>query len=210
MQQKQPGYERAQLLAIPDIPPAAKKHYFRLKAEMEEIVGVKGVSAVMEEPSNHVRDMGMVYAEGRVEQTDELAMDILTVDRNFLEVMNLKLAAGRSFEREGQPEVVFPDTAEQRRKEIGIRKIVGASVRQLVQLLAREYVVLVVLANLIAWPLAYFLLQRWLQGFAYRVELQPGWFLLAGGLTLGVALLSSGWQALRAAWVNPVDSLREE
>jgi len=69
---------------------------------------------------------------------------------------------------------------------------------------------LVVLANLIAWPPAYWLPQPWLQDFAYRVELHPGWFLLAGGLTLGVALLSAGWQALRAAWGNPVEGLREE
>jgi putative ABC transport system permease protein len=99
---------------------------------------------------------------------------------------------------------------ERRTKEIGIRKVMGASAPGLAVKLGREFVGLVLLANVIAWPVAYYAMSRWLQGFAYRVSLGPGAFVLAALGALLVAVLTVGVQTLRAASANPVDSLRYE
>jgi len=101
-------------------------------------------------------------------------------------------------------------TAEQRTKEIGIRKVLGASVSSVVKHISKEFVFLVIIANVIAWPLAYFLISQWLQRFAYRIAM--GWmiFILAGIVVLILSLLTISWQIIRAATANPVDSLRYE
>ena len=101
-------------------------------------------------------------------------------------------------------------TAEQRTKEIGIRKVLGASVPRIMNLLCREYLLLVALANAIAWPVAYLLMDRWLRGFVYRTGIHAGLFLLAGLSALLITLLTVSFQAFRAARANPVDSLRYE
>ncbi len=101
-------------------------------------------------------------------------------------------------------------TAEQRTKEVGVRKVLGASAFGLVGLLSSEFVKLVLLANLIAWPIAYYTLDLWLQNFAYRIEIEWWLFALAGGLALLIALLTVSTQAIRAALANPVESLRYE
>jgi putative ABC transport system permease protein len=101
-------------------------------------------------------------------------------------------------------------TAERRTKEIGIRKVLGASVPGIVRLLAKEFVLLVILANLIALPVAYFAMNRWLQGFAYKMNIHPIIFVLAAMISLSIALLTVSYQATRAALANPVDSLRYE
>jgi putative ABC transport system permease protein len=101
-------------------------------------------------------------------------------------------------------------TAEQRTKEIGVRKVLGSSVREIVLLLTRELSIWVVLANLIAWPLAYFAVKTWLKNFAYRIEVGIIVFLLTGLATLTIAILSVAYQSIRAARANPVDSLRYE
>jgi putative ABC transport system permease protein len=101
-------------------------------------------------------------------------------------------------------------TAEQRTKEIGIRKVLGASVSSIVRQISKEFVVLVVIANVVIWPVAYFIMNRWLQRFAYRISI--GWwsFVLTGVGVLVVSLLTVSWQILRAATANPADSLRYE
>ena len=99
---------------------------------------------------------------------------------------------------------------ERRTKEIGIRKVMGASAPRLAVRLSREFVGLVLLANVIAWPVAYFAMSRWLRGFAYRIGLGPGVFVLAALGALLVAVLTVATQTLRAASANPVDSLRYE
>ena len=101
-------------------------------------------------------------------------------------------------------------TAERRTKEIGIRKILGASVSGILVLLTREFAKWVVLANLFAWPAAYFISKRWLQGFAYRIDL--GWeiFAFSALMALAIAVLTVSYQAARSAVANPVESLRYE
>jgi putative ABC transport system permease protein len=101
-------------------------------------------------------------------------------------------------------------TAEQRTKEIGIRKVLGASVSGIVRLLAKEFLILVAVANLIAWPVAYWAMSRWLESFAYRTGLDPMIFVLSAVLALAIALITVSYQAIRAAISNPVDALRYE
>ncbi len=100
--------------------------------------------------------------------------------------------------------------AEQRTKEIGVRKVLGASVGGLVALLTKDFARLVLVAFVVAVPLAYYAAQRWLDSFAYRMELGAGIFLLAGGLILCIALFTVSYQAIRAALTDPVKSLRYE
>jgi len=100
--------------------------------------------------------------------------------------------------------------AEARTKEIGIRKALGASTAHITALLAKDFVKLVIAAHLIAWPIAYFALQWWLQDFAYRIDLGSWIFLLCGALTLVIALVTVGGRAVRAALANPVEALRYE
>jgi ABC-type antimicrobial peptide transport system permease subunit len=100
--------------------------------------------------------------------------------------------------------------ATQRTKEIGIRKVLGATVTNVTALLSKDFVKLVLLANVIAWPVAWWAMNKWLQNFAYRIDV--GWwvFALAGGLALLIALLTVSTQAIRAALANPVEALRYE
>jgi putative ABC transport system permease protein len=97
-----------------------------------------------------------------------------------------------------------------RTKEIGIRKTLGAGVGDIVALLTGEFGALVALANLIAWPVAYVAMQRWLSGFAYRIELGPLVFVASGVLALAIATLTVALVATRAARAKPVTSLRYE
>jgi putative ABC transport system permease protein len=101
-------------------------------------------------------------------------------------------------------------TAEQRTKEIGIRKVLGASASQITLLLCREFFVLVLLANFIAWPVAYFVMRNWLQDFAYRTSMGVFTFVLTMVLALVIALLTVSFQAVKAAVANPVDALKYE
>jgi putative ABC transport system permease protein len=101
-------------------------------------------------------------------------------------------------------------SAERRTKEIGIRKALGASVTGIIRLLCREIVILVVIANAVAWPVAYLAIGRWLETFAYRTDITLTIFILSGLLVLFIALATVGYQSIKAALANPVDSLRYE
>jgi putative ABC transport system permease protein len=101
-------------------------------------------------------------------------------------------------------------SAEQRTKEIGIRKVLGSSVSNVIFLLTRNYVRWVIVANIFAWPAAYFVANQWLQSFSFRTSVSISPFILAAVITLAVALLSVILQTLRAATANPVHSLRYE
>lgn len=101
-------------------------------------------------------------------------------------------------------------TVVQRKKEIGIRKVNGATVPQILQLLNKDFVKWVGIAFLAAVPISWFAMDKWLEGFAYRTEISWWIFALAGMTALGIAFLTVTWQSLQAANANPVDSLRDE
>ncbi len=101
-------------------------------------------------------------------------------------------------------------TAEQRTKEIGVRKVLGASVTGIVTLLSKDFLKLVLVALVLAVPLGWWALDRWLDTFAYHTELSWTLFGLAGGMAVGIALLTVSFQSVRAALINPVESLRSE
>ena len=101
-------------------------------------------------------------------------------------------------------------SAEQRTKEVGIRKVLGASVPGIVRLLSREFVWLVGLSLVLAIPISWWAMNRWLQGFAYRVPLSWWMFVLAGVLAIVIALVTVSFQAIRAAIANPIRALRSE
>lgn len=98
----------------------------------------------------------------------------------------------------------------QRAKEVGIRKVLGASVSGVVKLFIKEFTKWIIVANFIAWPIAYYFMHRWLQNFAYRINI--GWwiFFLAGAIALVIALLTVSYKAIHAALANPVEALRYE
>ncbi len=98
----------------------------------------------------------------------------------------------------------------QRIKEIGIRKVLGASIFNLVGLIGREFLLLVLLSLLLAIPLAWYGMEQWLSGFAYRIEMNGLFFLLAGFIAIGISLITISYQTLKAAFRNPVSSLRSE
>lgn len=101
-------------------------------------------------------------------------------------------------------------TTQQRTKEIGVRKVLGATPSGLVGMLAKDFLKLVVVAVVIALPLAYLLMQRWLEQFAYRIDVEPGLFAVVGAATMLLALLTVAYQSIRAAMTDPAQSLRME
>ena len=101
-------------------------------------------------------------------------------------------------------------TAEQRTKEIGIRKVLGATITSIVAMLSKDFLRLVLIANGLAWPLAWWAMNRWLQDFAYRVDIGGSVFAVAGAVALLIALLTVSFTAVKAALANPVKSLRNE
>jgi putative ABC transport system permease protein len=100
--------------------------------------------------------------------------------------------------------------AEQRTKEIGIRKVLGSSVSAIVVILCKEFFSLIIISNIIAWPAAYFMMKSWLEGFPYQTEMQLFTFFFAGLLAIFIALLTVSYRSIKAAYTNPVEALRYE
>ena len=100
--------------------------------------------------------------------------------------------------------------AEQRIKEIGIRKVLGASVQGIVQLLSKDFIRLVLIAFVIAAPVSWYFMNKWLEDFSYRVGMHWWVFVLAGSIALLIALVTISFQAIKAALANPVKNLRTE
>jgi putative ABC transport system permease protein len=95
-------------------------------------------------------------------------------------------------------------------KEIGIRKVMGASVENILLLLSKTFILWTIVANLIAWPFAWYTMNHWLQNFVYRIEMSWWMFALAGGIALFMTLLTVSFQTIKAAIANPIESLRYE
>jgi putative ABC transport system permease protein len=100
--------------------------------------------------------------------------------------------------------------AEQRRKEIGIRKIMGAAVTQITVMLSKEFLALVFIAVMIASPVGYWVMNKWLQNFSYRIDVSWWVFVVAGFGVLFIALVTVSFHAIKAAVANPVKALRKE
>ena len=101
-------------------------------------------------------------------------------------------------------------SSERRRKEIGIRKVLGANVSGIVLLLSKEFLIIVIISTLISWPITYYLMNNWLQDFAYRISLNVWMFIIAGVTSFILAFVTMGYQAIKAAYANPTKSLRYE
>jgi ABC-type antimicrobial peptide transport system permease subunit len=101
-------------------------------------------------------------------------------------------------------------SAVQKTREIGLRKVMGASVFSIIRYISREFIYLVLLANIIVWPVAFYLLNQWLSRFAYHTDLGWGTFAVAAVLSLGISLLTIAYQTIKAARTNPIDTLRYE
>jgi putative ABC transport system permease protein len=101
-------------------------------------------------------------------------------------------------------------TAQVRTKEIGVRKVLGSSVSGIIQLLAKDFVKLVVIAIVIATPVAWYLMNAWLKDFAYKINLGWSVFVIAGVIAMTIALITISFQSIKAALANPVKSLRTE
>jgi putative ABC transport system permease protein len=101
-------------------------------------------------------------------------------------------------------------SAELRTKEIGIRKVLGASIGNILILISKDFIVLTIIADIIAWPLSYYLMNRWLETFAYKTIINPFLFVFAGILVIAIALVTVSYHALKAATSNPVKSLKYE
>jgi putative ABC transport system permease protein len=103
-------------------------------------------------------------------------------------------------------------TTEQRTKEIGVRKVIGASVNSLVVLVSKEFFILVGIGMILAFPAAWFFTENWLRNFAYKIDLQEEWptFLASALLAFLITVITVGYHVLRAAAANPVKALRDE
>jgi len=99
---------------------------------------------------------------------------------------------------------------ERKIKEIGIRKVLGASVARIITLLTKDFTKWILIANIIAIPIAWFAINKWLQNFAYRINLSWWIFALAGTIALLIALLTVSWQSIKASRMNPAASIRAE
>jgi putative ABC transport system permease protein len=101
-------------------------------------------------------------------------------------------------------------TTERRIKEIGIRKVLGASVSHIVALLSKDFIQLILIAVVLASPIAWFLMHKWLENFAYQIDIQWWVFAITALIAVGMALLTIGWQSFKTAMANPVKALRNE
>jgi ABC-type antimicrobial peptide transport system permease subunit len=101
-------------------------------------------------------------------------------------------------------------TAQKRRKEIGIRKVIGASVSGITAMLSKDFLVLISISLIIAFPLSWWLMNSWLRGFAYRVSITPFVFVIAGVSVILITLFTVSFQSIKASMANPVKSLRTE
>jgi putative ABC transport system permease protein len=149
----------------------------------------------------------------------EQAIEYFFLDDNFDNLYRAEIKAGRIFTAFSVLSIFITClgllglsafTALKRTKEIGIRKVHGASVPVILRLLSRETIVLIITSSVIGWPVVYYIMHRWLQNFTYRTGISPWIFLLSTGIGLIIALTVVLYQSLRAARINPVEALKYE
>jgi putative ABC transport system permease protein len=146
-------------------------------------------------------------------------LDYVFFDDNFAQLYNTEIQAGKTFTAFATLAIIIAGlglfglasyVTTQKTKEIGIRKVLGASVPGIIFLLNREFLIKVLVANILAWPVAYFAMNKWLQNFAFRAGISLWMFVASAALALVISLLTVSYQTIRAASTNPVNSLRYE
>lgn len=146
-------------------------------------------------------------------------LDYVFFDDNFAQLYNTEIQAGKTFTAFAALAIIIAGlglfglasyVTTQKTKEIGIRKVLGASVPGIILLLNREFLIRVLIANILAWPIAYFAMTKWLQNFAYKAGISFWVFIASAALALVISLLTVSYQTIRAASTNPVNSLRYE
>ena len=180
--------------------------------------GGAGNIAVRIRPGNLPRTLARLKA-GFESKTRSQPFDYFFLDDAFNRLYQKEMRAGEIFRIFAFLTIIIAClglsgltafAVERRTKEIGIRKVLGASVPRLMTLLTKEFAALVLIANLLAWPVAYFAMNKWLQNFAYKINLSLVIFLGAAAGALLIALVTISFQTSRAALANPVDTLRYE
>jgi putative ABC transport system permease protein len=146
-------------------------------------------------------------------------LDYVFFDDNFAQLYSTEIQAGKTFTAFAALAIIIAGlglfglasyVTTQKTKEIGIRKVLGASVPGIIFLLNKEFLIKVLVANILAWPVAYFAMNKWLQNFAYRADISLWIFVASAALALVISLLTVSYQTIRAASTNPVNSLRYE
>ncbi len=196
-------------------------HYQSFKQEIQPLVIRAGTYAPF--VMVHVRSNGLPtaldYIQEQWAEVSDVPFEYSFLDQRFDELYRAERRFGRVFGIFAGLAIliaclglfgVAAFAVERRTKEIGIRKVLGASVPNLVGLLSKDFLKLVLVAFLIAVPIAYVAMQKWLEDFAYRVELGPWLFIGAGMLAVIIALVTVGYQAMRAALADPVEALHLE
>ena len=199
---KELGFNRHQVLSIP-LNNSTRKNFEVLQNEMLQNPNVINVSASANRPTN----------------APSFPFDYVFLDEVFQEQYRSDQRTGKIFQYFALLAIFISClgifglsafTAEQRTKEIGVRKVLGATASSIVSLVSREFMMLLVVANTIAWPVSYFLMKRMLDGYAYRTSITIWIFLLAGFLAVLIALLTVSYQAIRASRTDPIQALRYE
>ena len=197
-------------------------HYATLHEPIEPLVlfpNYPGGYAMIKIDAGRMQEGLSAIEDAWYEVNPDWAFEYFFVEDTFARLYDAELRFGRIFISFSAMAIVIAClglvglssfTAERRRKEIGVRKVLGASPAGMVALLSREYFRLVIAAIVVAWPVAYIAMNAWLKGFAYRVDLDWTIFIFAGVLAMAIALLTVSFQAVRAATANPIDSLRTE
>ncbi len=197
-------------------------HYATLHEPIEPLVlfpNYPGGYAMIKIDAGRMQEGLSAIEDAWYEVNPDWAFEYFFVEDTFARLHDAELRFGRIFISFSALAIVIAClglvglssfTAERRRKEIGVRKVLGASPAGMVALLSREYFRLVIAAIVVAWPVAYIAMNAWLEGFAYRIDLDWTTFILAGALAMAIALITVSFQAVRAATANPIDSLQTE
>ncbi len=194
------GLNREHVVAI-SMNSELREAYRSFKNEIKQNPNVINVTAARRFPTN-IGHMNPVYWEGKGPE-DYMTMTDASVDYKYFTFLAILISCLGLFG-------MASFTAEQRTKEIGIRKILGASITNIIMMISKDFLVLLFVSNVIAWPIAYFLMERLLNNYAYRTNIALWIFLASGMMAILVALLTVCIKIVRTAYANPVDSLRYE
>jgi putative ABC transport system permease protein len=191
---------------------AIRPFVFRMYKPWHQYAFIKIDGSQIQDALAHIEDAYKTYSPG-------IPFDYLFLDEVFNQQYASERQLGELFNGFSLLSVIIAClglfglasyTTEQKTKEIGIRKVLGASIPGIVIMTAREFLKWILIANLLAWPISYFVMSKWLQDFAYKVSIGPLVFVFSAGLALTVAVLTVSYHSIKAALANPVDSLRYE